>query len=862
MRCKFCGSPSLHADKQHKTFSAGKAVAGAVTFGAVGAAAGFIGKEKNGYRCGACGSFMDAPMDSFTEMQLDGAIRDAEAGRGRSMYDYYKRQYPNIQANIPAELPTAPAAQAELPADPAAIPPEANTDTIKRSYRPARWQSGCPIWIEDVIIKTRDNEDRLALIAWNQSEKTIRSAYYLAKVLDDTGDEVASCRCVYQGLSVPPTAGDESRLPLKKDFPLGTDLAYRVELTCEKVAFDGDEVWRAEDAGEEHALHEQVLLTKENFPRIQYVASRYAKMRRSQARRDSVPYVPEFYMPEELDGLWLCDCGHPAEKGGRCPYCGDSLDEVREAFGQQRLREIQLDAVKERAAKRAKATQALYDEAFAKREREETSRKERLYAEAEGRLKKDTIEDVVAAIGKYQELGDWKDAKEKYEFCKRRVKELRDEKAAKDERDRQERERKEEEARIAAEAKAKKTKKTLIIAAAVLALCMTAALVFTKVILPGKRYNEAVSLLEAGRYEEAIAAFRAMDGYKDSNNQLKIALDGKAEQENANNYQKGEELIAAGDYRMAITVFQNLGDYRDSRERAEEAIRLRDEEEQQRLAGWRSEQSKSSRISGGNWFALGVRSDGTAVAAGYNQYNQCDVSGWTDLVAVSAGATHSVGLRSDGTAVAAGYNGDGRCDVSGWHDLLAVSAGGTHTVGLMADGTAVATGRNSEGQCDVSAWHDLVAVSACASYTIGLRADGTVVAVGKDNYGELKASFWSNIKAISSGTWHTVGLRSDGTVKAAGYNKDGRCDVASWNNIVAVSAGGYHTVGLRSDGTVVAVGRNVEGQCDVSSWTDVVAVAAGDMFTLGLRSDGNILAAGENGQGQLDAVKWTDIMLP
>ena len=44
MRCKYCGSTSIHAATEHRNFSAGKAVAGAVTFGVVGVAAGFIGK--------------------------------------------------------------------------------------------------------------------------------------------------------------------------------------------------------------------------------------------------------------------------------------------------------------------------------------------------------------------------------------------------------------------------------------------------------------------------------------------------------------------------------------------------------------------------------------------------------------------------------------------------------------------------------------------------------------------------------------------------------------------------------------------------------------------------------------------------
>jgi len=63
-----------------------------------------------------------------------------------------------------------------------------------------------------------------------------------------------------------------------------------------------------------------------------------------------------------------------------------------------------------------------------------------------------------------------------------------------------------------------------------------------------------------------------------------------------------------------------------------------------------------------------------------------------------------VGLRADGTAVAVGLNDYGQCDVSSWSDLVAVSAGDYHTVGLRADGTVVAVGATKYGQCRVSSW--------------------------------------------------------------------------------------------------------------------------------------------------------------
>ena len=64
---------------------------------------------------------------------------------------------------------------------------------------------------------------------------------------------------------------------------------------------------------------------------------------------------------------------------------------------------------------------------------------------------------------------------------------------------------------------------------------------------------------------------------------------------------------------------------------------------------------------------VGLKSDGTVVSTGNNEFGQCDVSSWTDTVSVSAGAGHTIGLKSDGTVVAVGYIDDGSCAVSGWN---------------------------------------------------------------------------------------------------------------------------------------------------------------------------------------------------
>lgn len=57
---------------------------------------------------------------------------------------------------------------------------------------------------------------------------------------------------------------------------------------------------------------------------------------------------------------------------------------------------------------------------------------------------------------------------------------------------------------------------------------------------------------------------------------------------------------------------------------------------------------------------------------------------------VAAGQSHTVGLKSNGTVIAIGLNDDNQCDVSTWTDIKQVSAGAEHTTGLKADDNVIA----------------------------------------------------------------------------------------------------------------------------------------------------------------------------
>ena len=394
-------------------------------------------------------------------------------------------------------------------------------------------------------------------------------------------------------------------------------------------------------------------------------------------------------------------------------------------------------------------------------------------------------------------------------------------------------------------------------------------------------YQEAQSLLDAGEYIKAAETFEALGDYADSVQ--------KAEGAKLKAYEAAQSLLEAGEYVKAAEAFEVLGDYAESAQKAggarlkayEEAKALLDAGEygkamikfagqnykdsaqlaqEAKQSYWATQRTAS--ISAGHGHTVGLRSDSTAMAIGWNTYGACNVSTWRDIVAVAAGYAHTVGLHSNGTVVATGNNSSGQCDISDWRDIAAVAVGSSHTVGLRSDGTVVATGNNGSGQCDVSDWKDIVAVAAGDYHTVGLRSDGTLVATGANDYGDCDVSDWRDIAAVSAGGLYTVGLRSDGTVVSIGNNDSGQCDISGWRDIVAVAAGDYHTVGLRSDGTVVATGYNDNGQCDVSDWMDIVAVAAGGYHTVGLHSDGTVVTTGDNVDGRCDVSSWTDIRTP
>ena len=120
-----------------------------------------------------------------------------------------------------------------------------------------------------------------------------------------------------------------------------------------------------------------------------------------------------------------------------------------------------------------------------------------------------------------------------------------------------------EQASIATEKNNKK--KIIAIITLIVVVCIAFVIVLTTIIIPNSKYNSAVELYNAGKYDEAITAFEAMNGYKDSAEQIIKCETAIKDQK----YNAAVELYNAGKYDEAISAFESLNSYKDSAEHIE-----------------------------------------------------------------------------------------------------------------------------------------------------------------------------------------------------------------------------------------------------------------------------------------------------
>ena len=289
------------------------------------------------------------------------------------------------------------------------------------------------------------------------------------------------------------------------------------------------------------------------------------------------------------------------------------------------------------------------------------------------------------------------------------------------------------------------------------------------------------------------------------------------------------------------------------------------------------EYGRKKVVAAGDHFAVGIKPDGSCIAAGNPKPN---VSSWTGMCSLSACGDTVAGLRSDGTVVCS----DPTLNVRNWKDIVQIDyfeglwGEDHHIVGLTSSGKVVAEGTNRYGECDVSGWEDIVDVAAGATHTVGLRSDGTVVACGNNEYGQCNVSDWVGIVDVAAARYAVYGLTSDGHILVTGQKplyEGGLVDavleiptpeVSGWDNIVAILAsceggdGCDYVVGIREDGTIVT-NRSTWAYLDdgdIESFQDVRCIDVASWgYTICVDSYGKVRAVGWDVDGTRIVDTWS-----
>jgi alpha-tubulin suppressor-like RCC1 family protein/tetratricopeptide (TPR) repeat protein len=335
------------------------------------------------------------------------------------------------------------------------------------------------------------------------------------------------------------------------------------------------------------------------------------------------------------------------------------------------------------------------------------------------------------------------------------------------------------------------------------------------------------------------------------------------------------------------------------------------EEKLKKLKTIRKEKPIQSIALGGSDgdFVVGIKSDGTVVAEGFNLFGQCNVTGFSNIIKVFCGEYCTVLLRADGTVVYLGSNSqllnsviskwedvvdiifvrngisglnskgqvfsvsisDGRTYGLMWSDIVAIYASPNCQIGRKKDGTIIS---DNSKYCELNDWNDIADI--CAVYSLykddksrivenvtiyGLKTDGTVVACQPDSNTSFnidEIANWADIINISAGTGYIIGLTANGTVVSTGNNQSGQCNVTEWNDIKLISATGTSAFGVKNDGTVVGSGW-AKGR--IEHWQNIVAIFKRGGTVVALCADGSVKYFNPpvNVKGFENISEWTNI---
>ncbi len=271
--------------------------------------------------------------------------------------------------------------------------------------------------------------------------------------------------------------------------------------------------------------------------------------------------------------------------------------------------------------------------------------------------------------------------------------------------------------------------------------------------------------------------------------------------------------------------------------------------------------------------AFAIRADGTVYSHEVGFGGPVPgVDEWTDIVQIdySGQDAHAVGLKADGTVVVSCL--DDRfcrgedCDTSGWKNIVDVCVSNSTVYGLRSDGTLVHTDLNKYIAEVIDQWENVVNVEVTSGgVVVAQHADGTLL-ISSDHFPQFRQL--SDVKSMQicarllavteSGESHSSQLSS--------YTYQAHSGFAAKKYVYVDTGVQGHVLGLHENGTVVwgeefAARESKELENEISAWTDLVDLAAYDIVA-GVQSDGTLLFSTQYCPYSDVLRTWTGLKVP
>ena len=176
-------------------------------------------------------------------------------------------------------------------------------------------------------------------------------------------------------------------------------------------------------------------------------------------------------------------------------------------------------------------------------------------------------------------------------------------------------------------------------------------------------------------------------------------------------------------------------------------------------------------------------------------------------VQVASGAFHSCALRSDGSVVCWGLNDFGQSTVPAGTTFKSIVAGGYYTCGMLLDNTIKCWGESIATTPPPGAFDKM---SAGAHHACARRADNTFACWGdstKSRYAFPETKYLD----IAAGSEHSCAIKLDGTLACVGDNTFAQVSPLPTGTFTRIDAGDAHACAMRANGTLACWGYTISG---------------------------------------------------